>query len=248
MLIFNHESQPIFSVLGGEWFDGLTIKETVMNAKIAVAVLVAVLGLIGCAAAPVVFDPNRPYPPQPTVSEKIRSELASKKMQEMPIFVSSRINYYDGSDALKIWTEVEKSGRKASFTNDFPKLEKPPAETVANSRDFLEYFKEQLKTAGFSKVETPCEECLITIADYSDFKVGSTIHILARVRVYYLGQEIVLPRDDRMIKWRKGLITLPGSEMDVFIKLTATRAVDEMLQAWNANIATASRQRISAVQ
>ncbi len=222
--------------------------------RFAVAILVSVIGLPGCAINPafdpaVVFNPNRPYPPQPAVSEKVRSELATKKMQEMPIFVSSHVDYHDGSNVLKLLAESEKNGRRPSFTRDLPKLENPPLGMITNSRQFLDYFKEQLKSAGFSRVETPCEECLIAIADYCDFKVGSTIHILARARVYYLGQEVLLPRDDRMVKWRPALIVNlgPPKKMET-IKLIAVRAVEEMLQAWNANIATAGRDRISEVQ
>ncbi|MDP2741268.1 MAG: hypothetical protein Q8O66_01090, partial [bacterium] len=197
----------------------------------------------------VVFNPNRPYPPQPAVPEKIRSELVSKKMQEIPIFVSSHVNYYDGSNVMELIGEVEKSGRKPNFTRDLPRNWNPSAETMANSRSFLEYFKEQLRVAGFSRVEIPCEKCLAVIIDYSDVKVDSWMHFLARARVYYNSQEVILARDDWMMKWRPAIIInlSGGPGMVGTINKAAVRAVEDMLQTWNANIATAPRQ-ISAVQ
>ncbi|GEM_PF-4319339 len=214
----------------------------------AVAVLVAVLGLTGCGAVTVIGDPNRPFPPQPAVSENVRNELATRKMQEIPVFVSSRIFYYDGSNAMKIMAEIEKGGEKASFTRNFPRLDNPSLKTVTNSRNLLAAFKNHLKEEGFSVTEIPCEVCLTVITDYTEFWEKSVIFFAARARVYYRGDEILISRDDRMSSWRKGLITLPGSELDNFFKKAVTVVVGEMLQSWNANIATVRPDRISAIQ
>lgn len=193
--------------------------------------LIAVLGLWGCETLKS-FDPSRPFPEQPIVSEKIRTKLATKGLNEFTIYVSQAVRYYDTTDALEVAKKAEeKTGKGANFTKDLPVLTNPPKKMISNALQFVRKFQKRIDGMGLKRVDAPCEECLIFLPQYAEFhRNRSTILMFASMRIFYLGEEVALARDNWFIGWRKGLITFPGSDFDDAVDVFADRALDETIQ------------------
>jgi len=226
-----------------------------MNAfqKIAVAVLVAAFVFMngGCATT---GDPNRPYPPQPEVKDGIKIKLASIKLQETPVYVSSRVFHYDTSNLPEAKVKLLTKGERRNLSmQDLPVVLDPPAKEGARSARIVKAFNAYLDGAGFRRVEVPCQECLIVIIDYGEkyienkvflVPIGSgTTYLFTRVRLYFLGEEVIVAREDWALWWKD----VQAEPSDNLIALAAKQMGDEMSQAWNWRVAL-WQQRLSAVQ
>lgn len=203
-----------------------------MFAKSVVVVMLTVLILLSGCETLKPFDPNSPFPEQPVVSEKIRVELLAKNLNEFTIYVSQAVRYYDTANAVEIAKKVEeKTGKGANFTKDLPVLVNPPKKTVSNALNFVKKFQKRIDGMGLKRIETPCEKCLIFLPQYAEFhRNSSTILMFASMRIFYLGEEVALARDNWFIGWRKGLITLPGNGLDDALDIFTDRALKETVQ------------------
>ena len=90
-----------------------------MKRIIAVAVLLSVAILSGCATVQKA-DPNRPIPPQPAVSTKIKAELAAKPLKSFPIVIGNFV-YYDINRLIGQLGKSIHGERIDDFAKVFPK-------------------------------------------------------------------------------------------------------------------------------
>ncbi len=211
----------------------------------AVAVILLVALLSGCATTVKVLSdisPDRPYPPQPSVTVEIASRLASKNPKEFPVYLSPVVRYRDTSSFVKGVAEVLKAGKGevGIQISTFPITFDPPKATVENATQFMGDLKNKLDQAGFRRVNEPCEECLNLIVDYADAPVGSAMICLFSLRVFYIGNEVMIARG-RFVSWSSSWIR------DKAIAFAAQRATEELLQVWNWRVA-GWRQKMSAIE
>lgn len=233
--------------------------------KVAVATLVAASVLLGgCATPP---DPDRPFLEQPSVTADVQRELASKKIQEIPVYVSSRVIYYDASKYMELAWKVKKETKtleeklKFSWVKEFPTILDPPVNSslVSNAAKVVAAANAVVKGRGFGVIDIPCQECLIVLFDYAEYwkiepvpiplfqKEQRTFFWFVRVRLYYKGQEVAIGHSDTFNALIEGLIPLPGINLDNTLKRGSGIAINDVFRALNLNIAS-WRQRLSAIQ
>ncbi len=202
--------------------------------RFAVAVFAVVVGLTG-RAYPAEIDLNRPYPAQPIISPDIKAKLSAKKPQEFQWYLEKEVQYYDGSNIVeKMKTAETKKGYYPDFTRFLPILSNPQPATIENADKVVINIKKFLIGNGYNVADEPCgasDKCLTIKVDYADSRLNTTTFFMARVRVYYLGKESLLPRAD-VITYRED----KKPEPEKYIALTAKRALQEMLFAWNEMI------------
>lgn len=237
-----------------------------MNAiqKFAVAVLVAVIVFLvgGCVAMIKRPDPNRPFLDQPAVPVGVQHQLVLKNIQEIPVYVSSRMIYYDASKYIELavraskMTEEEKL--KVSWVKEFPTiLLDPPVNSslVTNAAKVVKEVREAVKERGLIMVDIPCQECLIVLLDYAEhwkiekkvFRNQRTLFVFARARLYYKGDEVAVGYSDGVSGgYVEGMITFPGVVEGEF-GIIGKQTLDFAFRALNLNVAS-WRQRLSAAQ
>lgn len=213
------------------------------KSKLAVAILVVAVGLVGCAGIQT-QDPNRPFPTQPEIQYDIISDLVSKKPQDFQWYIDENdVGYYNGENALGIAQKAREKGEKAKFTRDFPKLANPSSDTVKNAKLLLEASKKYLKERGFALVDSPCGSCLTAKIDFADLKDGLKVYFFVRTRISYRGREVVVSRDDWFRGVNKGLFNL--FTVEGLIAITVEKNYDEMVQAWNFVVTPRGRLQVS---
>ncbi|MDP3948681.1 MAG: hypothetical protein Q8Q17_01890 [bacterium] len=229
--------------------------------RFAVAVLVAASVLFGGCVS-MLADPNRPPAQQPEVPVEVQRGLALKQVQEIPVYVSSRVIYYDASRYIEWADEVHKmtpeEKKKQLWTDAFPKVLDPPRGSllVADAAKVVAEVKAIIKNKGFGLVEIPCQQCLIVLLDYAEHwqirKViqgeQKTLYTFVRARLYYDGQEIAIGQSDAgSSRWMEGIIKVRGNSMEDAFRIGAEVALNHTFKALNYNIAS-WRQQLSAVQ
>ena len=225
-----------------------------MNAKIAVAVLVAVL-LSGCAT---MLSLDRPFPTQPQVPADVISKLAASEIQKLQVYVSSRVRYYDASNVMELAKKARQEEKPSiSFTEKFPVLLDPPVGSamVASAAKIIATIKTILGNRGYRITDVPCEECLIVLLDYAEywkiekvtFRNQRTLYSFARARFYYGGQEVAVGRSDWFKGWAEGLIPI-GPKMDDIITNVAEEAINETLQVFTQRMASWKQRVSSSIQ
>lgn len=232
---------------------------------VALIALLAVMVLSGCAGTIVVpspdlpefstllskiyekekksLDDKRPFPPQPAMPLKTKTELAAKESpSQIPVTIGD-LAYYDMAKAVKARKGVY------NFTRDFPRMNNPSDQTVKTAFLFLKMLHKQLQDEGFKVVDGDCESCLRLDVDFASAIMNSdgpglVTVIYARVRVSYRGQEVLKARDDRIASMTQ--INDPSKyTMYMLTSLAAVGAIDELKQAWQAAI---QGQKISMAQ
>ncbi|MDP3948682.1 MAG: hypothetical protein Q8Q17_01895 [bacterium] len=220
--------------------------------KFAVAVLVAIAVLSGCGTLGGDFikigdefvryvgdrlNPNRPLPPQPQISAEVRKELATKTVQQIPVFIGS-VDYYDGK---KLIDKMSKKEQELNFTLEFPKLNNPSVEVAASANSFMQVFKTYLQDSGFKVVAQPCDACLRLDIDFAIAIVNAdslrpVTAILVRTRAYYGNIEVLKTRDDIPAVVRKPIARSEEAAANMAKALAATLATEELIQAWTIAI------------
>ncbi len=230
-----------------------------MNAiKVAVAILVAAsVFLGGCAGGATKLDPNRPFLEIPPVPADVQRELASKDVQKIPVYISSRVKYYDASKYMELAEKVAKmkpeEKLKVSWVKEFPTILDPPLGSllVTNAAKVVEFSRTNIAERGFRIVDIPCQECLIVLFDYAEYwkiepvpipiflREQKTLYKFIRARLYYKNNEISVGHSDSVSGlWGNGLITFPGDDLDNNFKGNGKVATDDVFRALTLNIAS----------
>ena len=177
------------------------MKEITMLRRIAVAVLMSVLVLLGgCSViikemAKVSLD--RPLPEQPIVSADLKNSVPTNPQDW--IFYVRGTQYYDGSVMKKLREDATEI-RTLHFTKEFPAV-KDPAPDMKELGDFLKLLlANELRGRGYRVSDQSCSGCIDVDIDYAHridpTFVGAEEVLNLRPNMSYNGVLFAQGRDD----------------------------------------------------